>query len=155
MICKAYVHHSLPGRLRIKVPEKAGDSSYFRQIQISLSDLDSVDNVQVNSVTGSILLTHNNTTSSDISHFAKENHLFHLGGHDEEQVPIIDKVSQGVNRLDQQLRKTTESGVDTRALMFAAMIGMALWQIRKGQIMVPAMSLLWYAYQLLSPQKAP
>ena len=154
MTFPAYISHSLPGRLRIKVPSKVGDAQYFANVQNSLSELQDVSNIRVNHLTGSILLNHNEIKLQHIQVYASEKQLFIIERHDLIKQPVVDRFATGVGVFDKQLRGITDNSVDVRTIVFAGMLGMAAWQLQKGQVLAPATSLFWYAYQFLTTPKS-
>lgn len=155
MTTPAYVIHSVPGRARIRVPLKIGDAGYFAYVHAGLSKLKGVSDVRVNHITGSILLTHNDITLKQIQKYAGDEQLFSVVPPSEHKptVVVVDRVAAQFGALDQRLRGITGNSVDTRTIMLAGMIAMAIIQIQKRQVMVPAVSLVWYAYQLLATPK--
>jgi Heavy metal associated domain 2 len=50
------VVHAMPGRVRIKISRLKGDPAFGREIQERLSDARGIQRVEVNSVTGSVLV---------------------------------------------------------------------------------------------------
>src|SRR5205807_8743072 len=51
------VCHLTTGRLRLRIPEKRRDDAFFRTVEQRLAGWDSVDQVEVNPLTASVLVT--------------------------------------------------------------------------------------------------
>ena len=57
MTPEAYVSHQSLHRVRIKVPAKRGDETYFAHLRDSFEGCEGVETIDVNPITGSILST--------------------------------------------------------------------------------------------------
>ncbi len=51
-----YYMHSVPGRLRIKIPEIKGHTEKARSIQLILKEIEGVESIRANTITGSIVI---------------------------------------------------------------------------------------------------
>jgi len=79
MMEQAFLPHFVPGRLRLKVPERRGDGDYFRWLQESLLALPRVKGVSsVNPVTGSVLLEHAWPAAEDVARDCQQQQLLHV-----------------------------------------------------------------------------
>ena len=58
-----------------------------------------------------------------------------------------------IGHVDGLMTRLTTGGVDMRAISFVSMLGLALRQIMRGQVMVPAFSFLWYASEILTKSR--
>ena len=56
MAVVAYVQHSLPGRLRLRVPAAKGEEDELREISSAIAKTEGIDQVEYNPITGSILI---------------------------------------------------------------------------------------------------
>ncbi len=65
-IDKSYIAHHVPGRLRLKVPRARGDRARLQHIDQSLARLTGVRNVDVDSLTGSVLIHYDAADQHDI-----------------------------------------------------------------------------------------
>jgi hypothetical protein len=63
--------------------------------------------------------------------------------------PTLTGVRRTADRLDQALEGLTGGLGDLRTLAFALLIILAVRQTARGQLMAPAASLLWYAFELV------
>jgi hypothetical protein len=73
----AYIKHQLPGRVRLKIPQKKGDFDYFDRIADLFSDCPGITQLQFNPPAASILICHEEGTHFlTIVEFAQTNGLF-------------------------------------------------------------------------------
>src|ERR1700757_2840058 len=56
MALHAYVQHSIPGRLRLRLPAAKGEEQELRQISSAIAKTEGIDQVEYNPITGSILI---------------------------------------------------------------------------------------------------
>jgi hypothetical protein len=153
MIATAYVSHNVPGRLRLKIPEKKGEAAFFAKVANAVMEMPNMTSIQVNHVTASILCLHDDVSVQKISDYANEHRLFTIdtGGH--EPVPVWQQASSGVATLDQTLKHISSGRIDLRSTLFVGVTALAIRQAYQGQILGPAATLLWYAMQLLKESK--
>lgn len=153
----AYVKHQLPGRVRLKIPQKKGDADYFARIAKSFAKFPGIAQLQFNPTSGTVLIRHDAAKAqfSNISEFAQTNGLFSIAEPLPEKPfsiphqPIARLTSTRLNRFDQSLIELSEGLIDSRSLFFLILTGMAVHQIARGKIMTPATSLIWGAIELL------
>jgi hypothetical protein len=155
----AYIKHQLPGRVRLKIPQKRGDFRYFDRIAELFTDCPGITQLQLNPPAASILICH--VTEIDflnIAEFAQTKGLFTIIEQPEEEgfsipyLPIPKLTSTGLNRLDESLMDFSQGRLDGRSLLILALIGLSVRQITKGHVLGPASTLLWYAFSLLKEE---
>lgn len=155
----AYIKHQLPGRVRLKIPQKRGDFRYFDRIAELFADYPGITQLQLNPSAASILICHGTETQFlNIAEFAQTNGLFTIVEQPDEEtftipyIPIPKLTSTGLNRLDESLMDFSQGRLDGRSLLFLSLIGLAVRQMAKGHIMGPASTLLWYAFSVLKEE---
>ncbi len=155
----AYIKHQLPGRVRLKIPQKKGDYRYFDRIAELFAGCPGITQLQLNPQAASLLICHGMDTGfSAIAEFAQKNSLFTIVEQVPEEtfsiphLPIAKLTSTGFNRLDESLLDFSQGLLDGRSLLFLALVGLSISQIGKGRFMAPAASLLWYALTLLKEE---
>ncbi|MGZ5051039.1 MAG: HMA2 domain-containing protein [Methylobacter sp.] len=152
----AFIKHQLPGRVRLKIPQKKGDRDYFDRLAKLFAGFPGITQLQFNPAAASVLICHDGgeVQFEPISEFAQENSLFSIAGQDEESLPvsgltIAELASEQLNQFDQALKEMSLGLVDTRSMLMLVFAGMAVHQIGQRKIMTPAVSLLWGAIELL------
>lgn len=155
----AYIKHQLPGRVRLKIPQKKGDYRYFDRIAELFADCPGITQLQLNPQAASMLICHETDAAfPNIAEFAQTHGLFTLVEQQPDEtfsiphLPIAKLTSTSFNRLDESLLDFSQGWLDGRSLLFLALVGMSFSQISKGRFMAPAASLLWYALALLKEE---
>lgn len=144
---EAYLAHSVPGRLRLKVPSMRGDQAYFERLGAVLSQRAGVDAVVINAATASVLIGHDGLDAGELGRLGEEAGLFRLrpAAYD----PLWQRAHQGLEMLDQRMARFSRGELGMRSALLLALVGMALRQASRGQMLGPATTLLWYALQLV------
>jgi hypothetical protein len=154
----AYIKHQLPGRVRLKIPQKKGDIAYFDRVAELFEDCPGITQLQLNPPAASILICHETETLFlNIADFAQSNSLFTVTEQPEETVsmphlPIAALTSSGLNRFDQSLLNFSQGRIDGRSILIPILIGLSIRQLTKGHILGASSSLLWYAFRLLKEE---
>ena len=61
----AYVEHQIPGRLRLRIPERRGDVAFFRRVVGALSKVPDVTELDGSPLTGSVRICYSGTVRGD------------------------------------------------------------------------------------------
>ena len=125
----AEIVHSMPGRSRLRIADRRGDSAFFASVATTLSSMAGVGKVEVTPLTGSVLIQH----GGPIAHIgiaARDAGLFTVG-----EAPPVTAEAPAIE-------------FDPKLLMVAGLIGAALWQISRERVFPPAITLLWYAMHM-------
>lgn len=150
----ARVVHTLPGRKRIRIPEKRGDEVYFNMLKEGLAGCPGVLAVEANPATAGVLVHH----ATDALHFldsAVEQELFRLN-EDDLHLPVHTPSSPPVSANPGTAAKslpTFRSIINLRRLMFLGLIGTGIVQAFKGNIVIPALAALTDAIRILPRDK--
>ncbi len=139
MIPKAHVSHRMARRLRIKIPSKRRDVSYFSNLMERLSGCPGVKEIRVNPNIGSALISYEGERKT-IADFARENELFVLGRSGRPQKPLFTNVADTFQVYNRYLKNATGGEVDIPSLIFLSLVISGVWQIARGNIVMPA----WY-----------
>jgi hypothetical protein len=142
------VHH-IAGRTRFRVPEKLGDSGYFANVTEQLGQCPGVSSVIVSELTGSVLVLHEATEPDVLIAYARTFELFDLPAAPVRAAsagrPPAELITHGLGQLDQWIRAQTGRSTDLRSLALTGLIGAAVWQTLRGQLLPAAGTLIWYA----------
>ncbi|PMS38789.1 hypothetical protein B0G57_102424 [Trinickia symbiotica] len=148
---EAQLTHRIAGRLRIKLRSRRRDAAYFSDLSRRLAQCDGVTDVHASPLTGSILIRHT-TTVDAIATYADRHGLFSLRPprvSSEESAPAR---AHAVMRREPAIarRKPGESHEERERAqarrLSATLAGLGTLQTVRGQIMAPAVTLFWYAY---------
>lgn len=142
----AQIIHSLPGRTRLRVLEKRRDEAFFADTIRNLTHCPGVASVETNTLTGSVLIHHDvpwDVLASQIEQRAG------LVIEMPREASLAHHVAQGLETANQDLNKVSGGKLDWNTLLFLGLTGLAIQQAIEGNIMAPAVSLLWYALNTL------
>jgi hypothetical protein len=141
------VHH-ITGRTRFRILEKRGDSAYFANVTEQLGQCPGVSSVIASDVTGSVLVLHEAPDPDVLIAYARTFELFDMPA---ATVPAVDAmrppaelINNSLGQLDQWIRAETGRGADLRSLVLTGLIGAAVWQTLRGQVLPAAATLIWY-----------
>ncbi|PTB17895.1 hypothetical protein C9I57_25560 [Trinickia symbiotica] len=149
---EAQLTHRIAGRLRIKLLSRRRDAAYFSDLSRRLAQCDGVTDVHASPLTGSVLIRHT-TTVDAIATYADRHGLFSLRlprVSSEESAPARAHAMTRREPARITRRKAGESNDDRERAqarrLSATLAGLGTLQTVRGQIMAPAVTLFWYAY---------
>jgi hypothetical protein len=101
MTSHAHIVHHTPGRLRLKLSGAKGNADFLAQVKESLGPMQGVREIEVNSVTGSVLVHYDPENFADFHHdvndHASQNDLFAI-----QHQPPITKVDEAVDKMERE-----------------------------------------------------
>jgi hypothetical protein len=150
MLPEAYISHMLPGRLRIKIPSKKGDGYFFGEMHNQFSAYTGIEKVEVNSLTGSILLIHTLDIGT-IAAFSRQKNLFTIRDTQRygNQTYISRKISETFQDINHTVLVSTKGFANVPDLLVLTLIGLSIFQISQGNFIAPAWyTALWYAMNI-------
>jgi len=137
-------------RVRLRIPSRRNDNAFFTRVVASLRTCPAVAELRVNPATASVLILHPNGVGLDaVREHASSHGLFALP-EDAGRMNVVYSVLHGARRVDEALRRLSGGDVDLRGLAFLALLGTAMLQLARGQVLAPAATLGWYAAALLA-----
>jgi Heavy metal associated domain 2 len=150
---QAHLCHFASGRLRVKIPEKRRDEAFFDTVKERLSSWDSVQRVEVNPLTASVLVEFSNLAALFVDNSLK-NDLFEvdldvLSALGEPPRALTDHAAASLHKADEAIRRWTVGAGDLRSAVFVFLVGAGLVQMLRGNIAAPAATLFWYAGDML------
>lgn len=147
MIPQASLVHSVPGRMRLKIPAARGDQAYFEKLGEVLRQAEGITGVLVNAVTGSVLIGHQWNSDRPLADLGRASQLFEL----QPAVfdPIWQRASGRMEQLHVRLSSFTRGEIGMRSAVLLVLVALGLVQAMRGQMLVPASSLLMEAMKLI------
>ena len=125
----ATIQHQMPGRLRLRIPARRGDVSFFHRVVQALSKVPGIEELDAIPLTGSIIIRHSGSAQA-VAAAATEQGLF--------EVALEDP-----NRASSTAQRPHSGALDTAA---TSLNGLALLQIARGQVTGNAAENFWNAY---------
>lgn len=148
MLPQAYVVHRTRERCRLRIRDKRNDQAYFEELRGRIAESVDGADVRVNPITGSVLVSHGNMSVSELEGRLTETSMFELLDGPQPEAPALEHLFSGISRIDQAITESSGGGADLRTFMFIGIMAMAMQQMLRGNVMVPAMALLWNAMDL-------
>jgi Heavy metal associated domain 2 len=149
---RARISHFTARRVRIKIPEKRRDRAYFSTVADRLAAWDSVDGVEANPLTASILIHFSDPQRLLLDAVAK-NDLFDLDfdtAFAAQSEPVMTQAAvRTFESADLAMRRWTANQMDMRSVLFLLLFAGGVFQLLRGRLAAPAPTLLWYAGDLL------
>ena len=148
----ASISHFTPRRLRIKVPEKRRDTAFFDTVAERLATWDSVERVETNPLTASVLVHFSDPHRLFLEAVAK-NDLFDIdfdAAFRAPSEPVVTQAAvQSFEMADDALRRWTQNQIDMRGVLFVLLFAGGVFQLLRRRLDAPAPTLLWYAGDLI------
>jgi hypothetical protein len=148
----ARITHFTARRLRIKIPERRRNADFFNIVAERLATWDSVEGVETNPLTASVLVHFSDPERLFLEAVAK-NDLFDidldaaLGGSSE---PVVTQAAvQSFQTADEAVRRWTKNEIDMRGVLFVLLLAGSVVQLLRRRLDAPAPTLLWYAGDLI------
>jgi hypothetical protein len=147
----ARIVHFTPRRLRLKVPEKRRDASFFDFVRNRLAAWDSVERVETNPLTASILVHFSAPEGLFLEAAGKNDFLdIDLDAIERPAEPVVTSAAiRSYVAGDDALRSWTANAIDMRSAVFLLLFVGSVYQLLRGRLSTPAPTLLWYAGSLL------
>ena len=128
----AYVEHELPRRLRLRIPTRRGNQSFFQEVAQHLRNWPGIESLTLNSRTGSVLIHHRSATA-DIAALATQHDLFEVRR--ENSAPPLPGKAAMIGRLPRP-----------PSAVAVGLSGAALYQAARGQYFGNAAESFWTSY---------
>ena len=146
--------HLLPGRLRVHVPKLVGNTELKNTLLEQVSSLKDIHSIEINTITGSILITHDPEKIEAPLLFALLIRLLGLED-DVRKMPVagVTKgIQGGLETVNRGIYEYSRGILDLHSLLPVLLVGFGLYRmIRSPQNRFPAgFTFLWWALALLN-----
>jgi hypothetical protein len=135
----AHVYHTIPRRLRVRIPSKRGDKAYFTDITDKLRTLHGVEEAKAAPHTGSIVITYHGGLDA-LERQVHEEGLFTLKHPPAPQRTLFQNVASVFRSYNKELLTLTSGQIDVPSLVFVSLVTSGIWQLARGNVVLPA----WY-----------
>lgn len=151
MAPEALIVHKTDDRLRIRIPSKKGNTSYFEDVSSAFSGSGGFERMTANAATGSLLFTGEGIDAKAIAALAGKKSLFRLESHDHKEKPVAYHIAEPIGQLSAFLSKCTVGQLDMPTIAFLALLGVGIRQIVTGNFRSPPWyTAFWYAFGVFS-----
>ena len=136
-------------RARFRIPSRRNDALYFEKLAKKLSEHPDVKGITTNPLTASVLVHFGHDDCLEgLVRFAARKRLFRAKR--VETLPTLGElVWRRAQQFDGAIETLTRGRLNSENLLFLLFLGLGLVQLQRGQIMQPAIPLLWRAVSLL------
>jgi hypothetical protein len=142
--------HVLPGRIRFRIPSLEGDEETRRLILRKVPPIDGVESVDVNTVTGSVVIRYDQETIGPALLFAVLARLTGLEKEVEKTPPplVTRELREMFASLNRAVYQQTGGIVDFWTAMMLGLVGFGMYRflIEGGRAFPPGFTLLWWAF---------
>jgi hypothetical protein len=145
----AFICHQSPRRLRIKIASQKRNAEYFDQLQNKLARLQTFDRLEVNALTGSVLLVNENLNVDHIAEHARDLRLFDLMDQNDSRATITTQLVSNLGDLNTSIRRLTSGEMDLVGSLLLVLLISGLTELIRGNLrMPPWYTAFWYAFGL-------
>lgn len=132
--------------MRLRIPRRRKDLPYFLDLYEDLRQVPGVTDVVINPSTASVLLYFPEESARCVLYSLQRIGVLQIDGGEQSSRPLLGRI-QGFFTNPQG------AATDARTVLLTIMIGVAIHQALRGRILAPALSALWYAYDLIAARK--
>ncbi|MEI6354571.1 MAG: HMA2 domain-containing protein [Methylococcus sp.] len=151
----AYVVHTVPGRARIRLPSKRGDALFFGRLEQWLLTCPGIVDVKTNVRAASALLVFEGQGDlAQVAEAARHHRWFRMERNPPPLKTVGASFSDHLEQLNELITTTTRGHLDTHSVFFLFFLGLGLQQIVRGNVMQPAIPMLWRALEILRDMDA-
>lgn len=148
MTPQAHIIHQIRGRVRLRIKAKRQDAEFFEAVHGQLTTLQGIEDVRVNSDTGSIVLVHPEIPYSALETQLQTLDLFEMAAGPEAETPVIVPLISGISKVNQKISELSSGRIDLLTLVIMGAVALAIRQSMRGDLLGPALPLLWSAVEL-------
>jgi len=142
----AHIGHRTNERVRIRIPSRKGDEAYFSEVEKSLLEGGTVEGLDVNPRTGSILIKGSRTDFENILSVGEKNALFKLEDPAPKVEPLSKKIAAPIRDLGRSIDHLSGGELDLSGVVFLGLIGWGITQLARGNFVAPPWyTAFWYA----------
>ncbi|MBK1618729.1 hypothetical protein CKO42_09835 [Lamprobacter modestohalophilus] len=145
----AYQVHRTRERMRLRLPDRRHDEAFFAELCEQLTALPGIVEVSGNPSTAGLLIRLDPTQAQDPRLAIAATGRLQIVDGPPPLSPGLNAVRRAADRIDRSLEEQTGGSADLRTLAVLLLIVLAMGQVLRGQLLAPAASLLWYAFELL------
>jgi Heavy metal associated domain 2 len=153
MKAKAHIAHSTPGRIRLRIHNRHHDRAFFHDLEQRLAHFPQIKSVTTNAQTGSVLV-HHSGEAFDLLMLAAGAGLGEMIDF-EPPAPVARQLRSQFMQLDEMVRRATEGRLDLGTLSMIGLFAFAGVQLLRGNQPILAVTLAWYAAELLRRWEEP
>jgi hypothetical protein len=150
-IPEATIKHRLPGRLRLCIPARKGDLSYFKTVETRLREVSAWKKINSSPLTGSLVIEDDTLDMDAVSDAAESNALFSVQVSAIAHKPFAKRIVDSISGFNHWIKSLSDGSLDLPGILFLILIVFGLWELARGNLRRPPWyTALWYAFGLFS-----
>lgn len=138
----AVIVHRLPGRIRLRLQDRRGDTDYFSTLSEEISGMPGIAEVKVNPLTGSVVIIYSGTTE-DLLQRLEDKHISIANRH--EPADKHRHASPADGRHAPPFLLVSNRDINPMFILGTLLAAIGVVQAFRGKILVPSLTALWYA----------
>jgi hypothetical protein len=140
------VLHAIPGRLRIRAPGLRGQPESLNVLAELIAEMPGVRRVSNNPATGSVLILHEPERCAELAAQLVEQEALQKTA----EPAIGQQLAERLGVTGRHVESLIGARFDLRGAAALLLLGVAIAQVARGNVLVPATTAAWYALELLS-----
>ncbi len=146
---KAHLIHRMHGRARFRIREHRNDQGYFDSLADHIRRVPGVRDVETNATTGSVLVQHDGGLDELVEAMMGESGLGKLVEFVLQSPPVANRLRTEIIAMDNAVQRFSGGNVDLKTTASFGLLGLAGAQLFLGLQIAGAVSLTWYAAELI------
>lgn len=134
----AVIIHQIPGRMRLRIPAMRGNAGYFSALSDKLENIEGVAKVKVNPTSTSVVVEYAGEAQALLEQMREFDLDLKIEDHAGEVPP-----HSGI----QPIRLISGRDINPMFMLGTALTVVGLVQTFRGQIVVPSITVFWYALE--------
>lgn len=140
--------HVCPGRVRLRIPGRRRDKSYFESVVERLRTYEAAHAVSADPATAGMLVMHRGEFG-DIVELARRDGLFSVSEVEPVGESALRTASASLRTVSSAVQNASGGVLDVPSLAYIGLVGLAVVQAVRGHVAGPATTLLWNALTLV------
>jgi hypothetical protein len=150
MLSEALIVHHIPGRIRLRIPSKRGDTAYFRKLEKQLANRGDLARVTATPRSGSLLIS---SSEEAIKRLIEEieTSKMSLVIKRPVQIPLKERIAGPVRSVNRSVEEISGGDLDLADLLLVLLLGLGLYELLRGNFRNPPWyTVFWYAFGVFS-----
>ena len=144
-----YLGHVSKGRLRLKIPSRKRDVSFFTDLQSDLAAFPGLDRVEANPACGSVLILHSQLPEELAGLIKKLSGSTSKNNNAAKPKSVYRMVTGTFQQVNERVQGFTRGELDVPTLSFIALLAVGIYQISRKNFTAPAWyTAFWYALNI-------
>jgi hypothetical protein len=145
---KAVIVHHARGRVRLRVSQRRYDRAFFEEIKQRLLTCQSVQTVEVNPRSASVLILYEGTVATLLQQVFEAGVTALVEIEFPTAAPLTDQMADRLKAIDTVIVRTTHGSVDGAGVVVTLLLAAAGVELLRGRVF-GAIPMLWYAGQAI------